>query len=85
MKTIDQITVAAAFDEAGQIEGVAGMKMGDAWMPLVSADEERYEQIRVIAMMVAAKSGQTIKMLRFTTRTEVETITPETLKEESPE
>lgn len=84
MKIIESITVAAAIDEEGQIEGICGVMFGGDWMPLVSADEERYAQIRVLAKMVAANGKKTIKMVRFTTRSEVETITPQTMDEESP-
>jgi len=76
MKTIDSIIVAVAVDERDQIEGVCAMYTGNGWMPLIAADDERYEQIRKQAQRVAAQTGKTVRMVRFTERGEIEVINP---------
>lgn len=71
MKTITSIVAAIAVDEADQMEGICAYRVGDAWLPLVAADEERYDQIRQVAELIADSTGGTVKMVRFTERTEI--------------
>lgn len=77
MKTIESIVAAVAVDERDQLEGICAFNMGGAWMPLIAADPERYEQIRLLAENVAKESGKTVKMVRFASRSVLETINPQ--------
>jgi hypothetical protein len=74
MKTIDSIVAAVAVDERDRLEGICAALIGDQWMPLIAADEERYEQIKAAAEIVAMQTGKTVKMVRFAQRSVLETI-----------
>jgi hypothetical protein len=43
---------------------------------MVGADQERMMSMRVIAEQVAKNSGIKVKLLRFSTRNEIETLHP---------
>lgn len=63
-----------ADDDTG--EGVTGFKAADGtWMPLVGADPDRARSLRPIAEDIAKLTGRPVTLLRFTDRTDVETIT----------
>jgi len=74
LETITEIWAFVASDHNG--EGVVGMKIRDTWMPLIAADRDRLEGLRPMAMQIAVETGKTIKLVKFTTREEVETIAP---------
>lgn len=46
------------------------------WMPMVGADEERMRSLRSMAQKIANTSGQRIKLVKFSVRTDLETIEP---------
>ncbi len=46
------------------------------WMPMVGADEARMMSLKPRAQEVANASGQTIILVKFSTKTELETIDP---------
>ena len=49
-----------------------------AWngLPLIAADLIRLQQLRPMAEKVAKASGHSIRLVRFTTRTEIDVIEP---------
>ena len=59
-------------------EGVCAMMTRNGPMPLIGADEVRLRELRPYAEMVASFSERPVRLVRFDTRTEVETL-PETL------
>jgi|WetSurMetagenome_2_1015567.scaffolds.fasta_scaffold310052_2 hypothetical protein len=46
------------------------------WMPLVGADKARIESLRDVAKATAERLGKPVKLLKFSTREEIETVTP---------
>lgn len=68
---IDKLYAFIGSDETG--EGLISMQLGNTHMPLVAADMERVESLRVYAQQVALISGKIIKLVEFSVRTELET------------
>lgn len=70
---IDEVFLFVADEGTG--EGVVAFQTPDGkWMPLVAADSARLASLRPLALAISAKTGQPIKLLRFTTRTQVEVL-----------
>ena len=65
-----------AVDPADDEEGICGAMIGGTMMPLITADEERFNQMRQIAQNIASLTRHPIKVVRFTTREDVGEITP---------
>lgn len=74
-ETIDEMYAYIAQEPDGS-EGVTAFRTEDGWMPMVGADMKRAEALRPWAEMLARESGQTLKLVRFETRTEMEVIRP---------
>lgn len=70
---IDSVWMAISVDEDG-IEGVCGVRVDDAWMPLVAADGDRLPFILANAEMIARGQGRLVKIIRLHNREEVSTI-----------
>ena len=68
---IDKLYAFIGSDESG--EGLISIQLGNTHMPLVAADMERVESLRVYAQQVALISGKIIKLVEFSVRTELET------------
>jgi hypothetical protein len=75
-KTIDSIWAAVAIDEADNIEGICAVQIGQRMMPLIAADEARLPFVRTEAEAMAARTGQTIVLIRLTKREVVEIFNP---------
>jgi hypothetical protein len=61
----------------GDGEGIVAACGPDGlWIPLVAADRQRVERLRPIARRIGQETGATIRLIRFTTRTELEVIEP---------
>jgi hypothetical protein len=73
---IEHIWAFVSFDECDQSEGVIGVTMNGTMMPLIAADENRLRSLRPIAFKVAIMHGITVKLIKFSSREEVETIAP---------
>lgn len=62
-------------------EGVTAFLQGPAlmrqWMPMVGADEARMASLKVMAQGIANTTGQKITLVKFSVRTDLETIEPE--------
>lgn len=60
-------------DAGGGDEGIMGLRFGDTWMPLVAADRNRALRLRDAAMAAARRTKQTVRLVRFTQRENLET------------
>lgn len=71
---IKDIWAFVAVDPKDGDEGICSFQMfdGDVHWPLVAADQTRVEQWRPIAQGIAKQAGVEVKLVRFTTRVEVE-------------
>ena len=76
MKRITEIRAALAMDDSDGVEGVCAQLIDGQWFPLVSADVKRFEQIEMMAEMIAQQTGKTITMASFTSREDIRTIEP---------
>ena len=72
--TIENCWLAVSVDEEGD-EGVCAALIGHAWMPLMAADRARLPFVLDAAQKIADETGQTIKIIRLTERSEIKTIT----------
>lgn len=73
---IDSVWAAVSVDEHG--EGLCAVMTPGGWVPLIAADEARLKDIREWAKQLArtrAYTGKTIRLIRLTTREELEVIT----------
>jgi hypothetical protein len=75
LERIESIYAFISTDERG--EGVAGAPMGGlGCVPLIAADWARVESIRPLAQQIAKAFGREVKLVKFTTREELESIKP---------
>ena len=58
-------------------EGVCAFMASNGWMPMVGADEARMTSLREKAQQLVNASGNTITLVKFSTKTVLETIEPE--------
>lgn len=75
---IDEVYVFIAENPGG--EGVVGGTMdipgiGPSFIPFIASDRSRVDQLMPIAKMLAGAQRRPIRLVRFTTREEMETIT----------
>ena len=70
-----EVMYAFVVTEAGG-EGVCAFQSPGGWIPMVGADMARMDSMRALAKTIARKTGQTIKLIKFSVREELETITP---------
>jgi len=63
----------AAIDENGD-EGIMAFTLNGMWHPMVCADAARIESMRPIALQLAQSNNRTVKLLRFGSRQDIETI-----------
>jgi hypothetical protein len=68
---IDTIWCAVSVDDDGT-EGVCAVNMNGQWLPLVAADEKRLEFIRQQAAMISRRDQRLVRVIKLTTRTEIE-------------
>ena len=55
-------------------EGVIAENVGGQWLPFVAADERRLEQIKARVQALPLQPNVTVKLVRFDTRVDVETV-----------
>ena len=73
---IDQCWIFISVDEHGN-EGACAASMPPFGMvPLIACDEARLESLRPMAKQIAGMTGKTIKLIRLTTREDLEIIEP---------
>lgn len=65
-------------DPKDDTEGIIAFYSGldGTWMPMVGADMERVEQLRPMAQQTANATNTSVQLVRFTTREEIEEISP---------
>ena len=69
---LDEVFLFVAENEEG--EGLIGHLVGNQWIPFVCADRVRLETLRPMAEAIGRDSKKKIKLIKFTTRTELEVI-----------
>ncbi len=58
-------------------EGLTAFKgSSGAWLPMVGADEKRMTSLKLMAQGIANITGQKITLVKFSVRTDLETIIP---------
>jgi hypothetical protein len=58
-------------------EGIVGFRAEDGtWMPLIGSDRVRVELLWPTALLISQMTGQSIRLLKFTERSEVAIIQP---------
>lgn len=55
-------------------EGICAVMMENTWMPMVMANEARIKSMRPIAEKMAKEQKKVIKFVKFSTRTDLETL-----------
>ena len=66
-----------SIDQDGD-EAICGMPFDGGWIAMIAADMKRVESLMPIATAMAKQSGMKIKLVKFTTRREIQEIGPET-------
>jgi hypothetical protein len=74
MPRITSVWAVVSVDPVDGNEGVAAAEVAGIMMPLIAADEKRLEVIVPIAKAIKAGTGLRLKLVKFTTREEVEEI-----------
>lgn len=74
-KRINSVWLVIATDANGD-EGVVGSNIGGMQMPLIASDERRRDSIIRIAQEAARYTDKTLKLIRLTTRENVQDIEP---------
>jgi hypothetical protein len=74
MPKITAVWAVVSVDPADGNEGVAAAEVAGIMMPLIAADEKRLDMIIPIAKAIKASTGIKLKLVKFTTREEVEEI-----------
>ena len=75
MLKIDKLYAFVAVDSQGN-EGVCAFMAGRSWMPMVAADSARIKSLYPIAQQISRESNQTIRLIEFSTRKQLDIITP---------
>lgn len=76
---IDEVYVFVAKDATGN-EGIPACEINGIILPLVCADKERIDSLRRIAKEMGDEIGIEVKLVRYSTREELETITEARVK-----
>lgn len=74
--SIDELFAFVSSDKMG--EGLCAFLAPDSqtWMPMVAADAQRLDSLYDVAQDLADQSGCSIKVVRFSRRTQIRTIEP---------
>lgn len=72
---IETIHAFLSVDEDG-CEGVVAIldKKTEMWMPLISGDSDRLKSMEVAAMHIKKETGETIRLVKFSTREVIKTL-----------
>lgn len=84
MKTpfvIKSLTAYVAIDPDDGNEGIIGERVMGNWMPFIGADEPRIRSLRPIVDNIMKDTPMTVKLVRFSVREDLETISNEKPKE----
>jgi hypothetical protein len=81
MPRVNEMSAFVVADTGPEDEGITAFCGPDGvWHPMVGADMARVNSLREQAQRIADVTGKPIKVLRFTTRGEVEVIAPRAAK-----
>lgn len=64
-------------DDEGVTAFLQGHPLMRQWMPMVGADEKRMASLKPMAQSIANTTGQKVTLVKFSVRTDLETIGPE--------
>lgn len=70
---IDAVWLFVSRDENGN-EGLLAAPLGETFMPLVAADPDRVESLRIIAQKMAQMTKKKVHLIKFSVKEEIETI-----------
>lgn len=76
MPKITEMYAFVVADKDADDEGVVGVSTPNGWMPLVGADMKRMEALKPMAKDLARELKKPIRILKFTTMTEIGKISP---------
>ena len=78
MPRIEELYAYIAHEEGDpDDEGLTAFRgSSGAWVPMVGADEKRMMSLKLTAQGIATITGQKITLVKFSVRTELETIIP---------
>lgn len=71
---IDHLWAWISFDKDG--EGVMAALFNNNWTPMIAADEARLHALRPYVRQIVKESGRAARLVKFTTRQELEIIEP---------
>lgn len=74
---IDKFRAFVSVDADGNEGLCAAMNGRGEWMPLIAADEARFQSLQDIAQQTANRTGATIHVIEYTTRKQVGIIQPQ--------
>lgn len=74
MPRIEEMFAFISEDQGPEDEGLVGMSLGQWIYPLVGADMARVESLRPHAKKIAQMTGKKIRLIRFTSREDMEEI-----------
>lgn len=69
---IDTLWAVISVDSTG--EGVVAAQVGGSWMTLTTSEERLMPMLRQVARDLASKTGKRLKLIKLTTREDVEDI-----------
>lgn len=76
IERIDQIWAVVSTDATG--EGICGMPIGETMFAMVTSDERILQQVMMpMAHVISNNTGNKLRVLKFTTREEINEILPE--------
>jgi len=83
MPKIEEMYAYISSDKDTDDEGIVGFQSprGHGWTPCVGADMDRMESLRPMVELIAIRTGKTITLTKFSTKTVLEVIEPEGIKE----
>lgn len=73
---IESVYAFVSVDPEDGNEGIIAAPIGGMTMPMIAADVERLAILKPIAAEIAVAFGVTVKLIRLTTREELETFFP---------
>jgi hypothetical protein len=57
-------------------EGIVGINFDGNWLPLVGADMDRMKSLRAHALACARASGERVRLVKFSSREDLEVLAP---------
>lgn len=76
MPKIESLWLWLSVDPQDGNEGALAARLGDAWLPLFAADEQRLREMEQLARSIVHATGIQARLVKFTTREEVQELKP---------